>query len=98
MVVATFPSVAEGIDLSHMQNVIYVEHDWSPGMMGQSMARVYRPGNPHIHMNVYHIVVARTADAVVYRAFKRRGMTMEEIVNAALAVWDDEAEGGNESA
>lgn len=86
--VATFPSVAEGIDLSHMQNVIYVEHDWSPGMMDQSLNRVHRPTSPHTHTHVYHVVVKKTVDAVIYRSYKHRELTMDEIVEAALVPFD----------
>jgi SNF2 family DNA or RNA helicase len=82
--VATFPSVAEGIDLSHIRNVVYMEHDWQPGMMEQSMNRVYRPGGLHDHVFVYHVVVKNTVDTAIYHAFKRRGQTMEEIVQSAL--------------
>lgn len=95
LVVATFPSVAEGTDLSHMRNVIYVEHDWVAGMMEQSMARVHRPTNPHTHTFVYHIVVKKTADAVIYRAFRERGTTMSEVAEAAMVEWsgeDDDAD------
>lgn len=95
-VVATFPSVAEGLDFSHMQNVIYTEHDWAPGMMDQSLNRVHRPSDHgHEFTNVYHIVVKRTADAVVYKAYKHRGQTMNEIVAASLVPFDadtDESE------
>lgn len=87
LIVATFPSVAEGVDLSHMQNVIYVEHDWVPGMMAQSLARVHRPTSPYTHTNVYHVVVKKTADSVIYGAFTGRGKTMQEVIDAALVEW-----------
>jgi superfamily II DNA or RNA helicase len=87
-VVATFPSVAEGLDFSHMENIIYVEHDWQPGMLAQSLARVHRPGNDFSNVNVYHVVVKRTVDAVLYNTVKGRGATMQEIVDAALVPFD----------
>lgn len=87
LIVATFPSVAEGVDLSHIQNVIYVEHDWVPGMMAQSLARVHRPTSPYTHTNVYHVVVKKTADSVIYGAFRGRGKTMQEVIDAALVEW-----------
>lgn len=90
MVVATFPSVSEGINLSHMQTVIYCEHDWMPGIMDQSLHRVHRPGSPHTHTNVYHVVVKRTVDAVVYKSYKTRELTMDEIVAASLVPFDDD--------
>lgn len=93
-VIATFPSVAEGLDFSHMENVIYTEHDWAPGMMDQSLNRVHRPSDHgHEFTNVYHVVVKRTVDAVVYKAYKHRGQTMNEVVEAALVPFaTDEAE------
>jgi SNF2 family DNA or RNA helicase len=93
-VVATFPSVAEGVDLSHMQYVIYMEHDWMPGLMGQSLARVQRPTNMHSHTFVYHLIVKKTADAVIHKVFTTRGRPMNEIIEAALAEWegDDESD------
>lgn len=88
-VVATFPSVSEGLDFSHMKNVMYVEHDWQPGLMQQSLNRVHRPTSSHTNVNVYHILVKNTADAVIYRAYKKRSISMDEIVQAALVPFND---------
>lgn len=83
-VVATFPSVAEGIDMSHMNNVIFMEHDWQTGLIDQAMNRVHRPGNTAAFTNVYHVVVKRSVDSVLYNTLKKRSVTAEEIVQAAL--------------
>lgn len=97
--VATFPSVAEGIDLSHIQHVIYAEQDWVPGIMDQSMNRVHRPTSPHTHTHVSYVVVKKTVDTVIYKSFKFRELTMDEIVAAALVPFnaggrdDDDIEG-----
>lgn len=91
-VVATFPSVAEGLNLSHMRNVIFVEQSWEPGMIDQAINRVHRPGNPHTHTNLYHVVVKRTVDTIIYNAVKHRGLTMDEIVDAALVPFNVDVE------
>lgn len=88
-IVATFPSVAEGLDLSHLANVVFVEHGWEAGMLAQAMNRVHRPGNTHACTNVYHVVVKRTVDAVLYSTVTGRGATMQEIVDSALVPWVD---------
>lgn len=89
-IVATFPSVAEGIDLSHIQHVIYAEQDWIPGIMDQSLNRVHRPTSPHTHTNVSYVIVKKTVDSVIYKSFKFRELGMDEIVNAALVPFDDD--------
>lgn len=93
-VVATFPSVAEGLNFSHMRNVIFMEHSWEPGMMNQALNRVHRPGNTHDATMVYHVVVKGSVDSVIYRANRQRGMTMNEIVEAALVPVDEGVDEG----
>jgi len=91
--VATFSSIAEGVDASHMRNVILVEHDWQPGLIDQAMNRVHRPGNVHATTAVYHLMVKRTVDSALYNTYRRRGTTLDEVVGAVLqpaSGFDDE--------
>ena len=91
-VVATIPAVAEGLNFAHIEHVIFMEHDWQPGMLEQALNRVYRPGNTHEAVSVYHIVVKNSADTRLYNIASKRGVTLEEVVQAVLAEVDEEGE------
>lgn len=42
VIVATIPSISEGVDLSHCNTLYYYEQDWTPGKMHQFESRTHR--------------------------------------------------------
>lgn len=74
MIVATIDSLTEGVDLSHMDTVIFAEEDYTPGSNDQALKRVYRYGarldQPIIK---YCVHVENSIDERIHeRAFKRQ--------------------------
>lgn len=51
VVVATMPSISEGVDLSHLNTVYFYEEDFTPGKMYQFMSRVRRHREPTITLD-----------------------------------------------
>jgi hypothetical protein len=91
--VATMSSVGEGANyLARYENIIYAEHDWVPGLLEQSLNRVWRPNNTLPTTFVYHLIVRNTIDAIIYNAAQARGATQQEIFNAAIAPLVGEAD------
>lgn len=46
ILIATMPSISEGVDLSHMRSVHFYEENFTPGGMYQFLSRVRRHRNP----------------------------------------------------
>lgn len=83
LIVATIASLSEGVDLSHLHTVVYLELDYVPGRLFQSLKRVHRWGqkNP---VNVYYINAAGTIDEIIYAVKNTRTATINDIVREAL--------------
>lgn len=82
-VVATIPSMSEGVDLSHCTDVSYLEEDYTPGSRVQSLARVRRwspLGEPNERVLLHYIIVKNSVDEVVHRAVESRGATINTIM------------------
>lgn len=45
IIIATMPSISEGVDLSHANTVYFYEENWTPGSMYQFLSRVRRHRN-----------------------------------------------------
>ena len=80
-IVATTKALTEGIDLSHIRNVVFLEHDHVPGRTYQALSRNALCPHPR---HVYHIVVKDTIDETILKANKERAMTIKQIVQEAL--------------
>lgn len=56
VIIATIPSISEGVDLSHCNSVYFFEEDWTPGKHYQFLSRVRR------HRNNTNVGVVITED------------------------------------
>lgn len=83
LIVATIASLSEGVDLSHMHTIIYIELDYVPGRLFQSLKRVHRWGQKQ-SVNCYYINVAGTIDEIIFAVKNTRTATINEIVREAL--------------
>lgn len=87
IVVATIESLSEGIDLSDARAVIYLEENYTPGSMEQSMARVVRErkvGQNTDPVLLYYVHVQDTIDIVIHNTHARRNGTAREVLREAL--------------
>lgn len=83
-IVATIPSLSEGVDLSHSHNVIFVEEDYTPGSRIQALARVRRwsANNSEDPTRVlcYYVMAQGTVDLTVHNAVEGRVHTLDQIL------------------
>lgn len=94
-VVATIPSVSEGIDLSRYRAVIFYEEDWTPTANYQALSRVVRDRNDEAEAQlnldeiepvlVYHLMAKHSVDVTIHRAASKRGATADSILYDELS-------------
>ena len=84
LITATIASLSEGVDLSHVRNVIFFECDYTYGSMYQALSRVRRYSENNEPVKVHYINMRYTVDETVYYSQKRRGATVKEILREAL--------------
>jgi len=86
--VATLKSVSEGIDLSHMRNVIYYESPYEYGLKHQTMSRVVRDrrdGNESPEpVIVTTIITDKTIDVRIFNTVQERTETAESLLRKEL--------------
>lgn len=87
-IVATISSMSEGVDLSHLKNVVFFELDHVPGRLFQALSRVRRYGG-HDVVRVIYLVVKNTIDEVIYQVDEHRTATINQIVREALLLGVD---------
>lgn len=83
-IVATIPSLSEGVDLSYARNVIFFEEDYTPGVMHQALSRVRRYSTNTDPVRVYYIHTKGTIDEVIHRMVERRISSIQEIYREAM--------------
>lgn len=86
--VATISSMSEGVDLSHLKNVVFFELDHVPGRLFQALSRVRRYGG-HDVVRVIYLIVKGTIDEVIYKIDEHRTATINEIVREALLLGNE---------
>lgn len=84
LISATLASLSEGVDASHLHTVIYMELDYVPGRLYQSLKRVHRWGQKG-PVNVYYINVAGSIDEIIFAVKEARTVTINDIVREALS-------------
>lgn len=84
VIVATIPSLSEGVDLSYARNVIFFEEDYTPGVMHQALSRVRRYSTNTNPVRVYYIHVRNTIDEVVHQMVERRIFNIQLIFKEAM--------------
>lgn len=82
--VATIAALSEGVDLSHLNNVIFFETDWVPGKLHQALSRVRRLRPSLDPVRVTFIYVKDTIDEIVFASAMGRNMSIREVMKAAL--------------
>lgn len=83
-VVCTLGSLSEGVDASHLRNVVFFEEYYVPGQLDQALKRVQRWNEAgekeDVPVNVYYIMVKDTIDEGIHSIQKSRGATIKSIV------------------
>ena len=87
-IVATAPSMREGINLSQYRSVIFFEEDWPPGSNFQALSRVVRDRNDNgIDKDVVlvdYIHAGKTIDEVIHKVAQRRTASIKEVMKEIL--------------
>lgn len=84
LVVATMASLSEGVDLSHLNNVIFFEGDYVPARLHQALSRVRRARDSFEPVKATFLYVKNTIDEIVLHSANHRNVTIKEIMKAAL--------------
>lgn len=84
IVVATMASLGEGVDLSAAKNIVFIEEDYVPGMMYQTLKRVQRWTEDERPVLAHYIRARGTVDSVVHNAVVTRKGTAQQILKDAL--------------
>lgn len=82
-VVCTIAAMSEGVDLSHAQEVVFLEENWTPGDRVQALSRVRRwsPNEePDKRIIAHYIMVKGSVDEKVHAATEGRITTIGEIM------------------
>lgn len=83
-VVATIDSLAEGGDLTHLKNLIYVEEDYLAGPASQTLGRVKRPTLNLAPINLYYVMVRATVDEAIHKCVLGRVYDAESVMQQVL--------------
>jgi superfamily II DNA or RNA helicase len=83
-IVATMPSLAEGVDLSFAKLIIFFECDYTPGLMYQALKRVHRYTEDLTPMRAYYLIMRDTIDDVIYKQKTNRAADARLILKEAL--------------
>lgn len=88
-VVCTLGSLSEGVDASHLRNVIYFEEHYTPGSIEQSTARVQRWSEDiaatNSSINLYVVMVRNTIDETINNIWMQRRSDNRGIIRDASA-------------
>lgn len=84
LIVATMASLSEGVDLSHLKNVVFFEGDYVPARLHQALSRVRRHREGFEPVKATFLYVKDTIDEIVYHAANRRNVTIREVMKEAL--------------
>jgi superfamily II DNA or RNA helicase len=82
-VVCTIAAMSEGVDLSHAEEVVFMEEDWTPGSRVQALSRVRRwsPNQePDKRIIAHYVMVKGSVDEKVHAATEGRITTIGEIM------------------
>jgi|SRR5262245_3156937 len=84
LLVATMASIGEGVDLSHLSDIIFVESDFVPGRIYQTLSRVRRARTNPAPVKCTFLFVKGTIDEQVYIASGQRNADIRRIMKATL--------------
>lgn len=92
-VVATIAALSEGVDLSHANEVVFVEEHWTPASRVQALSRVRRwnPNNePDKRIIAHYIMVKGSIDEKVHGATEGRIDSINELMELEFCAVDEE--------
>lgn len=84
IVVATMASLGEGVDLSMAKTCIFLEEDYVPGRMYQTVRRIQRWTEDRRPVLAHYLRCRGTVDTIVHRAVTTRKGDTQQILRDAL--------------
>lgn len=84
LVVASIDSMSEGVDLSHLNHVLFFEENYVAAKMYQALSRVRRMRVSPAPVRVTHLYVKGTVDEVIHNVVGQRNATIKEIMRVSL--------------
>lgn len=90
LIVCNIAALTEGVDLSHLRNVIYAEEDYTPGNQEQTMHRVFRPSaNTNLDpVRVYYVLHKNSVDETVHSCVMRRIGDAQQIMSIEMGDYE----------
>lgn len=84
LVVATLASLSEGVDMSHLRNVVFVDQDYTSGRLYQALSRVRRYSENNEPVKVHYLLMKDTIDETIYNMVQRRVYDAKMILREEL--------------
>lgn len=84
LVVGSMSAMSEGVDLSHLNHVIFFESDYVPARLYQALSRVRRHRQSSEPVRCTYLYVKNTIDEIVWHAAQTRNATIKSVMKQAL--------------
>lgn len=88
--VCSIHAAGVGITLTRSHTMIFVETDWTPGIMVQAEDRVHRAGQTADHISITTLVCEGTLDPIVQAALARKARFLNATIGGDNDVYVDE--------
>ncbi len=88
--VCSIHAAGVGITLTRSHTMIFVETDWTPGIMVQAEDRVHRAGQTADHISITTLVCEGTLDPIVQAALARKARFLDATIGGDNDVHVDE--------
>lgn len=87
VLVATIPSLKEGISLTEARDVVFLEHSELPADQEQCIKRLCRRGQTHL-VQVHHLWAEKSVDMVIKKVLSNRNLGITEALKKWVATED----------
>lgn len=91
VLVATIPSLNEGISLTEASEIVFLEHTPLPSDIEQTIKRLCRRGQKNV-VQVHHVRADKTVDMVTKKVLESRNLGISEALAKYLATEEEESD------
>lgn len=89
--IATIPSLKEGISLTAAKDVVFLEHSELPADIEQCIKRLCRRGQKHL-VQVHHVRAAQSVDMAIKKVLENRNLGITEALRKFVLEEDTEGD------
>jgi len=91
VLVATIPSLNEGISLTEASEIVFLEHTELPSQQEQTIKRLCRRGQKNV-VQVHNVRADKTVDMVIKKVLESRGLGITEALKKYLATEEEDTD------